>query len=258
MNRLQLGQIVWHDLLTPDITVAMDFYAKLLGWEYHIEHAVNCVWHPGEADYPLIMANATAHGGLVEVRPETPSHWLAYVEVADVDAAVAQAQTLGSTIERTPFNIPGVGRSAVIRDPQGAVVCLTISTHHFSPPRGTFLQEVLLTADVEAAQSFYQSLFGWQIRDIGANPFGLATQFVSPEGSAIAGVLEYSSGVFHGAVWVPCLATTDSEMTLTQAQTLGASPYPHGSYLCQQAPTLLADPTGAVFGLLSLSSSNPP
>ncbi|MEO1069042.1 MAG: VOC family protein, partial [Cyanobacteria bacterium J06638_6] len=138
-SQSQMGQIVWHDLLTADIATAMGFYAELLGWEYQIEHASNFVWKPGAADYPLILAHGEAHGGFVDGGKDQPSRWLAYVRVKNVDMAVATAQTLGATVDRAPFDVPGVGRNAVIRDPQGAVICPTVPTHNFPPPAGTFL-----------------------------------------------------------------------------------------------------------------------
>lgn len=60
-----VGRIVWHDLKTNEVDKTKDFYANLLGWQYHIEQASVFAWRPGEeADYPLIMANDEAHGSL--------------------------------------------------------------------------------------------------------------------------------------------------------------------------------------------------
>ena len=51
--------------------------------------------------------------------------WTGYVAVADVDASVAQAVTLGGQVCMPPMDIPGVGGFAVVADPQGAVVALS-------------------------------------------------------------------------------------------------------------------------------------
>ena len=40
--------------------------------------------------------------------------------VADCDAAAAQAAELGGSVVAEPFDIPTVGRFAVLRDPVGA------------------------------------------------------------------------------------------------------------------------------------------
>ena len=47
-------------------------------------------------------------------------HWSVTFAVDDTDAVAARARELGATLLVEPFDIPPV-RSAVIRDPQGAV-----------------------------------------------------------------------------------------------------------------------------------------
>jgi predicted enzyme related to lactoylglutathione lyase len=55
-----------------------------------------------------------------------PPNWGSYVTVADVDATARTAVELGGKVVHGPQDIPGVGRMAVIVDPQGAalsVIC---------------------------------------------------------------------------------------------------------------------------------------
>ena len=49
-----------------------------------------------------------------------PPHWMSNVQVANVDATVAQAKKAGAKVHREASDIPKVGRFAVIADPQGA------------------------------------------------------------------------------------------------------------------------------------------
>jgi predicted enzyme related to lactoylglutathione lyase len=53
-----------------------------------------------------------------------PSQWGVYFHVADCDAAVAKARDLGATVRYGPFSAPGVGRMAMLADPQGATFSL--------------------------------------------------------------------------------------------------------------------------------------
>ncbi len=48
------------------------------------------------------------------------SHWISYIATADVDSAVKKAEELGGEVLLMPTDIPGFGRAAVLRDPQGA------------------------------------------------------------------------------------------------------------------------------------------
>ena len=51
-----------------------------------------------------------------------PPHWFAYIAVDDVDARVAGATAEGATLLRPIFDIPGVGRIAILKDSVGAAI----------------------------------------------------------------------------------------------------------------------------------------
>jgi uncharacterized protein len=61
-------------------------------------------------------------------RPDMPSdvpdHWLVYFGSADVDADAKKAAELGGTVAVEPTDIPGMGRFAVLLDPQGAAFAI--------------------------------------------------------------------------------------------------------------------------------------
>ncbi|WP_299791502.1 hypothetical protein [uncultured Marivita sp.] len=44
--------------------------------------------------------------------------------LADVDAEVAKTEQMGGEIMRDPFDVPGIGRIAIVKDPAGAMVGL--------------------------------------------------------------------------------------------------------------------------------------
>ena len=49
-----------------------------------------------------------------------PAQWFAYLAVDDVDARVEQATAAGAQLMRPIFDVPGVGRIAILKDPTGA------------------------------------------------------------------------------------------------------------------------------------------
>jgi predicted enzyme related to lactoylglutathione lyase len=53
---------------------------------------------------------------------KVPEHWLSYIAVDDVDARAAKAIDKGASLIRPAFDMPGVGRIAILREPGGAVV----------------------------------------------------------------------------------------------------------------------------------------
>jgi predicted enzyme related to lactoylglutathione lyase len=50
-----------------------------------------------------------------------PPMWTPYVGVDDTDGCCAKAQELGAATIVEPMDVPGVGRFAILKDPQGAV-----------------------------------------------------------------------------------------------------------------------------------------
>ncbi len=252
--KAEVGRVIWHDLLTQDVTKARHFYADLLGWKYQIEHASNFVWKPGEAEYPLILANDEAHGGFFAPGQNFLSRWIAYVMVQDVDAVTAKAKSLGGTIVREPFDTPGVGRSSVIQDLQGAVICPTFPTHSFPAPSGTFLWDELITDDVESAKLFYCDLFGWRFHDLDVTGTGRYAVLKSIDNTDAVGVTNQSFSTVGFAVWMPYLATDDVDAAIANAKALGASVCEEATYMPSgERKAILAAPTGAVFGLLAAS-----
>ena len=49
-----------------------------------------------------------------------PEGWMSYLAVDDVDARVKKAQATGAKLMRPIFDVPGVGRIAILTEPGGA------------------------------------------------------------------------------------------------------------------------------------------
>ena len=63
-------------------------------------------------------------GGMLKIQPEwgeTPSNWVIYFAVEDCDASLAKIAELGGREVSPAQDIPGMGRFAMVQDPQGAV-----------------------------------------------------------------------------------------------------------------------------------------
>ncbi len=161
-----LGKVVWRELMTKDFEGAKKFYGALFGWNWQ-EMPIGDTG----MTYTIILAGETGVGGMMDASKlpnseQIPSHWLAYVSVADVDAAAKKAQDLGGKLLAGPDDIPNVGRFAVVQDPQGGVIA---PFHHIQgdmpddamPGIGEFCWEQLNTGDSEAATEFYTAVFGW-------------------------------------------------------------------------------------------------
>lgn len=112
------GAWAWCDLRTPEPDAAREFYGAVFGWEYA------AVPMAGDEYTTFTTAGGTAPSGGVGPMmgaEGAPPHWLSYFAVADVDASVAMAASMGGTIITAPFDTP-FGRMAPILDNGGAAL----------------------------------------------------------------------------------------------------------------------------------------
>jgi predicted enzyme related to lactoylglutathione lyase len=107
------GRFGWNELVTTNVAGAKNFYTGVLGWKTK-------PFGPA-AGYTLFMNGKDGIGGLMKCpKPGNPPLWLPYIFVKDVDATVKKAKKMRGKVCMPPFDIPTVGRIAVLQDPQGA------------------------------------------------------------------------------------------------------------------------------------------
>jgi uncharacterized protein len=110
------GTLTWNELITDKPDSALAFYEAVLGvTSATVEMA------PGQT-YHLLKVGGSDVGGCMEPpMAGVPNHWHVYFAVQDADATAAQAGAQGGQVAVEPFDIPTVGRTAVLADPQGAM-----------------------------------------------------------------------------------------------------------------------------------------
>lgn len=126
----QHGTFIWNELATTDRDMAKAFYREVVGWTYQDVDMENPQQPPreGGSAYTICMAGETMAGGMMTMegtqRQGIQPHWISYICVNDVDAAAAKVEPAGGIVKMRPFDVPTVGRIAVVADPTGAVLCL--------------------------------------------------------------------------------------------------------------------------------------
>lgn len=114
------GFFHWNELMTRDVEKATSFYTKTIGWTFN-----EMPMAPGET-YFVAMVGDKPVGGIFEMKGKDfegkPEAWLSYLAVDDVDARLEKAKAEGATILREPFDVPGVGRIAILMDGGGAAI----------------------------------------------------------------------------------------------------------------------------------------
>ena len=114
------GAFHWNELCTRDVEGAKRFYAETIGWTFE------AMPMPDGGTYWTAFQNGKPVGGIFDLKsPDydgVPEGWMPYLAVDNVDARVAKAVKAGATLMKPAFDIPNVGRIAVLMQPGGAGV----------------------------------------------------------------------------------------------------------------------------------------
>jgi uncharacterized protein len=166
------GDFIWYELLTKDADAAADFYGKVIGW------TSTPSGQPG-IDYRFFSSGDSSDmkdgvGGYMALTDDMIAGgaqpcWLGYIAVDDVDASVAAITASGGLLHMPAMDMDGVGRMAMVSDPQGATFYVmkgvSDETSHsfaaFEPKVGHCAWNELATTDPETAIDYYHTQFGW-------------------------------------------------------------------------------------------------
>lgn len=243
-----VGKFVWRDLMTDDPALVKPFYAALFGWEY-VER--NAQGRP----YTLVRSGGQFIGGIAKadrrVADQPNSQWLSFLSVADVDQAVQQTRAAGGSVLLAAFDLPKIGRAAIVLDPQGAPLGLIRAS--FGDPADTprpvlnnFLWTEELVPDPRAAANFYSRLAGFVVvtEVDGDRPFLLLRK----ERDRAAIMRTPIDGMQPR--WLVSVMVSDPVASARRAKQLGAkvivAPHPD---VRNGTIALIADPSGALIAL---------
>jgi len=271
------GVPCWVDASEPDPEAAVDFYRALFGWE------VEDVMPPSsEGRYFIARVRRSLFDGrgrdvaavrsIPEAAPST-AMWNTYVWVDSADEAASKVHEAGGGVVMEPFDVMDAGRMALFTDPEGAAFWVLEARQHrgarlVNDP-GSLNFNTLNTRDLEAAGSFYGSVFGWQTftLDGGLAMFTLRgygdwLERESPglrEEMAAAGAQAGFEDVVASinpigddqpdtpAHWSVTFAVADADATAAKADGLGGSVIVPPFDAPWVRMTVIADPQGATF-----------
>ncbi len=257
------GSFIWYELMTPNPAAAKAFYDAVVGWSIDGHNSV-----PGGAvDYRMIVRGdgGFAGGVLGLTQPMLDGGarpaWIGYLHAADVDATVAAITAEGGKTMMPPHDQPGVGRLAMVADPQGAPFYLMDPLPPEDDPDGTsdafsvdqphhVRWNELSTSDPAAAIAFYKRHFGWA-QEGGMDMGEMGTyQFLQHDDVGIGAVMPLMPGMPH-AVWSYYIGVDDIDRAATAITdgggtiVMGPMEIPGGEYSINAT-----DPQGASFGLV--------
>jgi uncharacterized protein len=114
------GTFYWNELCARDVARAKTFYADTMGWSF------DGMPMPGGGTYWVAKMGNDPVGGIFDISGHEfdgmPECWMSYIAVDDVDARAKQAVAAGAHLLKPIFDVPNVGRIAILREPGGAGV----------------------------------------------------------------------------------------------------------------------------------------
>ena len=247
------GQFCWYELMTTDLAGAASFYGEVVGWSAIADEV------PGMS-YTILAMGQDRVGGIMTIPEEAaragaPPCWLGYVHVDDVDATAARITAAGGALKRPAVDIPGIGRFAVVNDPQGAVFIVFRSEGGTAPPPrsptapGHAGWHELHAGDRDTAFGFYAELFGWiKTSTFDMGPVGIYQLFATselPVGGVMTKMAEAPQPFWIFYFTVPAIDAAAARITAAGGTILhGPMEVPGGSWILQGR-----DPQGAMFAL---------
>lgn len=256
MTTAQPGRFVWYELMTTDPAAAIAFYSDVVGWTTQ-------KWETG--DYTMWVGSQGPLGGVMPLAEEAkkmgaPPHWMANLEVADVDAAVETLRTRGGQVYVPPMDMPKIGRFAVVADPQGATIALFKPEgemgSHDTNKAGEIGWHELITTDHEAAFRFYSEIVGWEkTGEMDMGPMGKYVMF-GRDGQSLGGMMTKPKEMPGPSAWLYYITVSDLDAALERCKAKearllnGPMDVPGGQRIAQ-----LMDPQGVAFALVSVPPS---
>jgi predicted enzyme related to lactoylglutathione lyase len=114
------GTFCWNELMTRDVERAKRFYESTIGWNFQAMPMADggTYWVAtldGKPAAGIFSLNAPGYDGV-------PESWMSYLAVDNVDARVGKALKAGARLMKPIFDVPNVGRIAILQEPTGAGV----------------------------------------------------------------------------------------------------------------------------------------
>ncbi|MFF4604718.1 VOC family protein [Streptomyces sp. NPDC001339] len=239
------GAPCWVELATEDIEAAAVYYREVFGWRAETDPRTEA------GGYTVLYLGAAPVAAVTPPYvPGQPAAWTVSFATRDADALAAAVTAAGGRELTAPREVFGLGRFAVLADPEGAVFSVWQARSFdgaavLNAP-GSLGWVELATRDEEAAKAFYTRVFGWTVGTHEDYPqWGV-------DGADFGGMSAldefYPDDV--GAYWLPYFAVADVHGTAARATESGGTllvpptDVPHGPRIA-----VIRDPRGASFGI---------
>lgn len=250
IDRHEPGTISWVDLMTPDLSIAREFYGDLLGWSFIGGD------DPRTAFYTQCQIEGRIVVGMGKLEPgmSMPSQWGIYFDAEDADRAAASIREHGGQVISGPMDVMEFGRMVVASDPTGACFGVWQAKSHSGAltvrEPGAMCWHEVNTRDAVKAAGFYAAVFGLTARRIEAG--SIEYHALQKGDKTVAGVLQMDAS-WPAEIpphWMTYFQVEDTDAIAAKAGSLGGKvavepcDEPYGRF------AVISDPAGAYFSVI--------
>jgi predicted enzyme related to lactoylglutathione lyase len=125
---MRMGQPVVHfEVMGKDAEALRAFYSGLFGWNIDANNPMNYGMVSPDDNAPGTSGTSGIGGGIGQMPDGEPGYATFYVDVPDVEAALANAEGLGATRLMGPENVMEGLVIGLFTDPEGHIIGLAAS-----------------------------------------------------------------------------------------------------------------------------------
>ncbi|MEE1755766.1 VOC family protein [Streptomyces sp. SP18CS02] len=159
------GTPCWADVLLPDLEAGKRFYGELFGWTFGDGGGEKY------GNYTHAFSDGRRVAGLAPKRDgRMPTAWGVHFATPDAVALTTRIKDAGGRMVTDPVRIGDAGTMALAVDPGGAVFGLWEAGERSGFEKqnepGSFCWTEVYTREKDAVDAFYESIFGFQVRDL--------------------------------------------------------------------------------------------
>ncbi|MGY0061026.1 VOC family protein [Streptomyces sp. LZ34] len=251
----QPGTPCWIDVVAPDQAAALDFYAKVFGWEGR-------AGPPETGGYALCTLKGKPVAGIMSAeamgdQPAPPPVWTTYFSSADADATLQAITRNGGTAFTPAVEVMNLGRMLVAADPTGAVFGVWEPREFpgagiVNEP-GALIWNELNTTDREAAAAFYAAALGFETAPMeGAEDyFSLSVKGRPVGGMQPLGEPGEAASPEAAAHWLVYFAVADTDETVAKVTEAGGTVCREPFDMVAGRMAVAQDSQGAPFALIA-------
>jgi hypothetical protein len=247
------GKWVWYELRSKDVEKSKAFFTELLGWQIE-QQDMNGM------KFELVKSGGKDVATISPTEGKAKSHWVPFVSVPDVDAAVKTIEEQKGKVVKPAADIPDIGRFAIVTDPNGVEFAVFKGTRSDEPDApapvpGTFVWNEYQSKNKKAhtaAIAFYPAALGYTTSQMqmGEGKKQSSYDMLSFGEQPRAG-MQVAKPASLGGQWLPWLTVEDVDGLIAKVKTAKGKVVvkPHDIPTVGRA-AIIADPTGATIGVL--------